>query len=59
MRGRLLVTAANSDAEETFDIDAGGSYRGALSGRVISSDGGRLSFSLEGNSAEIWIPAAD
>lgn len=59
MRGRLLVTAANSDAEETFDIDAGGSYRGALSGREISSDDGRLSFSLEGNSAEIWIPAAD
>ncbi len=59
MRGDILVTAANSDSEQHFDIGLDGSYVGALRGGEISSENGRLGFSLEGNSAEIWIPAAD
>ena len=56
MRGDILVTVTNSDREESFDLGLDGSYTGALHGREISSDHGRLRFSLEGNSAEIWIP---
>ncbi len=56
MRGDILVTATNSDNEEYFDLGLDESYRGALSGRTITPDQGRLRFSLEGNSAEIWIP---
>ena len=58
MRGDLLVTVTNGDAEEYFDLMLEGSYTGALSGREISSDNGRLSFSMEGCSGEIWIPSA-
>ena len=59
LRGDLLVTVTNSDAEEWFDLGLNGSYVGALHGRKIESDNGRLKFSLEGNSAEIWIPASE
>ena len=59
LRGDLLVTVTNSDAEEWFDLRLNGSYVGALHGRKIESDNGRLMFSLEGNSAEIWIPALE
>ena len=57
MRGDVLITVTNSDAEEWFDLELDGSYVGALHGREIGSDNGRLKFTLEGNSAEIWIPA--
>jgi glycosidase len=56
-RGDLLVTVTNSDAEENFDIGLNCAYKGALHGRELVPENGRLSFSLEGNSAEIWIPA--
>ena len=59
MRGDILVTVTNSDREESFDLGLDGSYTGALHGREISSDQGRLRFTLEGNSAEIWIPVSD
>jgi hypothetical protein len=59
MRGDILVTVTNSDAEENFDLELDGTYTGALHGREISSDQGRLRFALEGNSAEIWIPASE
>jgi hypothetical protein len=58
-RGDILVTVTNSDAEESFDIGLEGAYRGALSGREIASEQGRLRFTLGGCSAEIWIPASD
>ena len=57
MRGDVLITVTNSDAEEWFDLGLDGAYVGALHGREIESDNGRLRFTLEGNSAEIWIPA--
>ena len=57
MRGDVLITVTNSDAEEWFDLGLDGTYVGALHGREIGSDNGRLKFTLEGNSAEIWIPA--
>ena len=59
MRGDLLVTVTNSDQEEFFDLDLNGTYVGARHGREVTPDNGRLKFSLEGNSAEIWIPAAE
>ena len=58
-RGDLLVTVTNSDAEEYFDVEMSGAYAGALSGRKILPDNGRLKFTMEGNSAEIWIPASE
>ena len=57
MRGDLLVTVTNSEAEEHFDIGLDRPYVGALHGREIFPDNGRLKFTLEGNGAEIWIPA--
>ena len=57
LRGNILVTLTNSDREESFDLSLDGSYRGVLHGREISSDNGRLRLTLEGNSAEIWVPA--
>lgn len=57
MRGDLLITVTNSDAEEWFDLALDGAYTGALHGREIRSNNGRLKFTLEGNSAEIRLPA--
>ena len=54
--GRGLA-GAGDDAEEHFDLGLSGTYKGALHGKEIVPDNGRLRFSLEGNSAEIWIPA--
>ena len=59
MRGDIIVTVTNSDQEEHFDLGLDGSYTGALHGREISSDQGRLRFTLEDNSAEIWIPVSE
>ena len=59
MRGDILVTLANSDNQENFDLGLNGSYKGALRGEEICSEQGRLRFTLDGNSAEIWIPASD
>ena len=59
MRGDILITVTNSDSQENFDLGLSGSYKGALHGGEISSDQGRLRFTLEGNSAEIWIPASE
>ena len=58
-RGGILITVSNSDNEEYFDLGLEGTYTGALHGAEISSDQGRLRFTLEGNSAEIWIPASE
>ena len=59
LRGDLLVTVTNSNQEEFFDLELNGPYTGALHGRKIHSENGRLKFTLEGNSAEIWIPASE
>ena len=53
------MTVANGDAEEYFDLPLDVSYCGALSGREISPENGRLNFAVEGNSGEIWIPAGE
>lgn len=59
MRGDILITVNNSSNEEYFDLGLEGSYIGALYGGEISSDQGRLKFSIEGCCAEIWIPAEE
>ena len=56
-RGDVLITVTNGESEESFDIEASGSYIGALSERELVSDQGRLQFVMEGCSGEIWIPA--
>lgn len=58
-RGDILITVTNSDSRESFDLGMDGTYTGALHGGEISSENGRLKFALEGNSAEIWIPASE
>ena len=57
-RGDVLITVTNGESEEFFDIMVSGSYVGALSGRELVSDQGRLQFAMEGCSGEIWIPSA-
>ena len=59
MRGDVLVTVTNSDSEEYFDLAISGSYAGALSGKEITADQGRLKFALNGSTGEIWIPASE
>ena len=59
LRGDVLVTVTNGDQEELFDLELNDPYVGALHGREIIPDKGRLKFTLEGNSAEIWIPASE
>jgi len=57
-RGDVLITVTNGESEEFFDIMASGSYVGALSGRKLTAEQGRLRFAMEGCSGEIWIPSA-
>lgn len=57
LRGNILITVVNGDAEESFDLALSGAYRGALSGRELCAEQDRLRFTLEGCSGEIWIPA--
>jgi len=57
-RGEVLISVTNGGSEESFEIMASGSYIGALSGRKLVSDQGRLEFVMEGCSGEIWVPAA-
>ena len=59
MRGDVIIAVTNSNVQESFDLELEGSFTGALHGGEISSDQGRLRFTLEGCSAEIWIPASD
>ena len=59
MRGDILVTVTNGDQDESFDLDLNGSYNGALFGASVSSEDGRLRFTMQGNSAEIWIPSGE
>ena len=55
-RGDLLITVNNGDGAVHFDLPGEGAYRGALSGREIAAENGRLRFELPGCGGEIWIP---
>ncbi|MBQ9031458.1 MAG: alpha-amylase [Parasporobacterium sp.] len=55
-RGDLLITVNNGTDRAVFDLQADGSYRGALSGRTADSRDGKLHLEIEGSGGEIWIP---
>ncbi len=55
-RGDLIVSVNNADGPAHFDLPGEGSYRGALSGREIAAENGRLRFELPACGGEIWIP---
>ena len=55
-RGDVIVAVNNDDNNAAFNLPANGEYIGALSGEKLSANG-TLSFSVKGNSGEIWIPA--
>ncbi len=58
-RGDIVVTVTNGDGEAYFDVPGEGIYCGALSGREIHAEYGRLHFSIPGNTGEIWIPQGE
>ena len=51
-----MVTVNNGDGPADFDLGVDGAFTGALTGRQIASENGRLRFEIGGNSGEIWIP---
>ncbi len=55
-----VITVNNDDNPFKFDVPAssGGTYIGALSGKQVSADNGRITVSIAGNSGDIWLPAA-
>ena len=55
-RGELRVTVNNDGGPAWFDIPGEGAWTGALSGRHVTAENGRLRLELGGNSGEIWIP---
>ncbi len=56
-RDDVIVAVNNDDNEAIYDLPASSNgYIGALSGKKLFANGGRLSFSVGGNSGEIWIP---
>lgn len=58
-RGDVIVTVNNADGSASFDVEGNGTYIGALSGRSVSAENGRLQMELESNSGEIWIPQGE
>ena len=58
-RGDVVVTVNNEDREADFDLPADSPMAGALSGRRLSPEGGRVHIRLEGCGGEIWIPEKD
>ena len=55
-RGDVIAAVNNADAPARFDVPGQGGYTGALSGRRIAAEGGRLRFEIEGCGGEIWLP---
>ncbi len=55
-RGDVIITVNNSDDPAHFEVPAEGNYVGALSGKKVASDWGKLRLDLDGNGGEIWIP---
>lgn len=60
-RGSLIVAVNNSDGEAWINVEAGreGGYVGLLSGRRLECSGGRLNFSLQGCSGDVFVPEAE
>ena len=58
-RGDVIVAVNNACRPADFDLGFDGTYVGALSGREIAAQGGRLRFDIAPNGGEIWIPKGE
>ena len=58
-RGDVVVTVNNAGVPASFDLNLGGSYTGALTGRHAEAHDGRLHLEIDANGGEIWIPDGD
>lgn len=56
--GNAIMTLNNDDNPAVLNVDGGGFsvYIGALSGKHLTAENGRLSVSLDGNEGEVWLP---
>ena len=54
----IVISVNNDEQEAWFDVaaDDGRTYTGALTGASVKAENGRLSFTIQANSGEIWIP---
>jgi len=58
---RVIVTVNNDDSEAEMNLPTGSAdeYVGALTGKKVRVEYGRIRFSIAANSGEIWLPAGD
>lgn len=56
----VITTVNNSDNEVSMNVEAGNGntpeYVGALTGRIVTVNNGRIQVNVPANSGEIWIP---
>ena len=58
---RVIVTVNNDDSEAEMNLPTGSAdeYVGALTGKKVRVEYGRIRVSVAANSGEIWLPAGD
>lgn len=58
---RVIVTVNNDDSEAEMNLPTGSAdeYVGALTGKKVRVEYGRIRISIAANSGEIWLPAGD
>ena len=58
---RVIVTVNNDDSEAEMNLSTGSAdeYVGALTGKKVRVEYGRIRVSIAANSGEIWLPAGD
>ena len=58
---RVIVTVNNDDSEAEMNLPTGSAdeYVGALTGKKVQVEYGRIRVSIAANSGEIWLPAGD
>jgi len=56
-RNDIIITVNNENKPAGFELGVDGEYTGSLSGQKITAENGKLNIQLEGNGAEIWVPA--
>ena len=52
----IAVNNGDHDVEVTLSSEGHGSFRGGLTGNVLEAREGRITFTIPGDSGEIWIP---
>ena len=57
----MIVTVNNDDSEAEMNLPTGSAdeYVGALTGKKVRVEYGRIRVSIAANSGEIWLPAGD